>query len=197
MHCVDFSNRFGSEVEAVLAEYAKTLWVDNLGLDDLRRGIERLRMRAGHERFTPTPVEFRDMCLPGHEELGLPSIDDVRAELSAAIDFYRRHPVKRYSYDSIFTEMIAREILRSYRMAPDDVRPRILGHAYAKHLDLARRGKLPENRGAIAQMPEPRPAYEQYLRDTRDIPHDPELLQRVKRIKQLNAARAVAAAARD
>lgn len=183
LYCVDFVPKFGDSISEVMREYCRCLWSAGLKLEDLQRGIRNLSKRDS--KWTPTPVEFRDLCQPSPTELGLPEIEDVYNEIIKAQDWYRRHPVRQYSWSCRFAELVGSEIFRYFSLANEKQRLERLSSSYYKWLDHARHHPLPEKRLAIAEMPEPRPVIEEYMRNTGYIPCDPELQKRIERCRRL------------
>lgn len=69
------------QTQAVMAQYAERLLVENIDAAGLERGMEALKRRAESERFAPNPSEFAAMCRPAPKELGIPDFDTVLLQI--------------------------------------------------------------------------------------------------------------------
>ena len=61
-----------------------SVWAERLaglGFEDLQRGIDRLpRYLRAHNWWPPGAAEFRELCLPGYADFGMPPLDEAYAE---------------------------------------------------------------------------------------------------------------------
>lgn len=179
-----FAQRFGDELESVMAEYALVVQQNGLKRMDVLRGVSKIRLgRAG--KWLPNPIEFAELCKPDAEELGLPNMDQVAADLDSNIAWNRRHPVRRYKHrHGRMSALIARDILSTYRTGTPERRAKLLESSYKHWLDVARATGLPEEVPAIARTAEPRPIVEQFIAKNGRVKVPTELSGRFARIAQ-------------
>lgn len=186
MYCRDFAGKFADVLVETMKEYGRQLVKANLGVVDLRRGIERVPGRAHENPFTPNPVEFVEMCRPSAEELGLPSFDECYDEVWRCIDVFRRdHPGEDYPFKHRLSRFVVRDIGTDFSSATSERRRAMVSKSYQKYLRVAQvEGNLPEIHEAIADFTDPEPLCFQYERKFgRPDPNSP-LMREIARIRE-------------
>lgn len=156
LYCPDFTKRFGpNHVESAMREYASQLFQRNMRLSDVRRGIERMKLRT--EKWTPTPTEFIELCKLQADDFGFPSVDQALKEIDSFSRHSARGSSKPFPFSSTFTELIARDIANGmfgFRRANDQKREAMVEKSYLKWLEYQRtHGFLPEPLRRISEDP--------------------------------------------
>ncbi|RUO28449.1 replication protein P [Aliidiomarina maris] len=182
IYCPDFSKRFGDKhVENVMREYAYQLFQNNISLADFRRGIERMKQRTT-TKWTPTPIEFLELCKLQASDFGFPTKDEVYRE----VEGYSRHKAKGsskpYEFSGRFAELICQDIMYAFRLSTEDKRQTLLDASYTKWVDYQRRhGFLPKQATQL-EAPAPRHSSADYQRMH-------PFAERIERIKQARRQR--------
>lgn len=162
MYCVDYAARFGEHSDDVMREYARQLIVNRVGRVGLNRGVERLRVRAAHNRFTPNPAEFAVMCKPTPEDLGIPDLATAMHEVRESRSTWR-HSKTPFPFSHDVCRFIDQRIGYDLYLVSDNEWRQRAKAEYERLVALAVAGNLPTYRHAISHQPNDdsaRPAYE-------------------------------------
>lgn len=162
LYCVDYAARFGEHSDDVMREYAKLLIHHKIGRIGLQRGINRLRLRASENKFTPNPAEFAELCKPTIQELGIPDLEMATHEVREARTTWR-HSKTPYPFSHDVCRFIDQRVgYDLYQTSEREWRQRV-SREYHYLVKQAVAGQLPSFRNALPHKSEPednRPMYE-------------------------------------
>lgn len=162
LYCVDYAARFGEHSDDVMREYARLLIHHKIGRKGLQRGINRLRLRASENKFTPNPAEFAEMCRPTIEELGIPDLETATYEVREARTAWR-HNKAPYPFSHDVCRFINLRVGYDIHQTSDSEWRQRVSREYHYLVKQAIAGQLPRFHNALPHKPEPednRPTYE-------------------------------------
>jgi len=122
--------------------------ISGLQPDDIKRGLNRMTATAAFSKFPPNPMEFRGLCTPQGEDLGLPGFSDA---FRMAIGLIRpRHPAVYYTMMTMGTDEAHKLKTRD---TADEAEARFRKHWQATIEHVAAGGELPEVPEEIEHKP--------------------------------------------
>ena len=95
-----FVSQYGTEPTA---EWELAL--NNLAVDQIKRGIERCTTEPEFRKFPPNPMQFLTLCLPRGEDMGLPSESEALRQATGSST--QKHPAVSYTLRNMGDDVFA------------------------------------------------------------------------------------------
>lgn len=126
--------------------------VDGLDPEMIRKGLNAMVASGRFSKFPPNPMEFRALCMPTAEELGLPAEGEAFWQ---AVNWSRLPPEKKHPAVLKFMQiLIAEDRQWEFRRMDEDKARKLFDKTWVKIVDfVASGGQLPEIPKEIEDKP--------------------------------------------